>query len=290
MASIGAFMALSKSPTASRTSRCGRRAWGWVEQWLALDVTWIPPATDATARCYSQLASTINVTSNLVPDAMLAALASNTVRCCGRPTRTSRVSQACNGSTRWQVARPRCGRAVRVGRDAALHGRAHTRVGRLGGADHLPTVGSLVADRSAHRHRLSPASPACHRVHATRRVFASSGDFRRDRGRDPTRRSATTRSVGTSTESGTTLPGARRPRRLIGRRDPRDRTWASTSGARTLGASMFGAWVPTRRILRCARSAPTMWPPAAGHESDDRVAGGAAEIDLRRIAAESTIW
>ena len=43
--------------------------------WLEAAPTWIPPATEATARVYGDLASRLSITGNLVPDAMLAALA-----------------------------------------------------------------------------------------------------------------------------------------------------------------------------------------------------------------------
>lgn len=72
---IGAYLRIATNPRASTDPMTGDEAWGWVEQWLALDITWIPPATDATARSYSELVSKMNITSSLVPDAMLAALA-----------------------------------------------------------------------------------------------------------------------------------------------------------------------------------------------------------------------
>ena len=72
---IGAFVRVATNPRASLHPMTGHEAWGWIEQWLALDVTWIPPATEATARAYADLVGDLNVTANLVPDAMLAALA-----------------------------------------------------------------------------------------------------------------------------------------------------------------------------------------------------------------------
>jgi uncharacterized protein len=72
---IGAFVRIATNPRASANPMTGEEAWGWVEQWLALDVTWIPPATEATARAYGDLARQLSITVNLVPDAMLAALA-----------------------------------------------------------------------------------------------------------------------------------------------------------------------------------------------------------------------
>ncbi len=72
---IGAFVRVATNPRASLDPMSSQEAWGWVEQWLGLDVTWIPPATEATARAYGDLVRDLNVTGNLVPDAMLAALA-----------------------------------------------------------------------------------------------------------------------------------------------------------------------------------------------------------------------
>ncbi len=53
----------------------GADAWRFVEAWLEADPTWIPPATERTAAVYGELAGTQQPTGNLVPDAMLAALA-----------------------------------------------------------------------------------------------------------------------------------------------------------------------------------------------------------------------
>ena len=72
---IGAFVRISTNPRAYASPATGPEAWAWVEGWLARDVAWIPPATEATARVYGQLSSQLSVTGNLVPDAMLAALA-----------------------------------------------------------------------------------------------------------------------------------------------------------------------------------------------------------------------
>lgn len=43
--------------------------------WLAADTTWIPPATERTANILAELVVGAGVTGNLVPDAQLAALA-----------------------------------------------------------------------------------------------------------------------------------------------------------------------------------------------------------------------
>jgi toxin-antitoxin system PIN domain toxin len=72
---IGAFVRISSNPRAFAQPLTGAEAWGYVQQWLARSVTWIPPATELTAAVYGRLASQVNITANLVPDAMLAALA-----------------------------------------------------------------------------------------------------------------------------------------------------------------------------------------------------------------------
>lgn len=72
---IGAFVRVSTNPRAFAQPLTGAEAWGYVDQWLARSVTWIPPATESTAAVYGNLASQLNITGNLVPDAMLAALA-----------------------------------------------------------------------------------------------------------------------------------------------------------------------------------------------------------------------
>lgn len=72
---IGAFVRISTNPRAFAQPLTGVEAWGYVEQWLARKVTWIPPATELTAAVYGRLAAQVNITANLVPDGMLAALA-----------------------------------------------------------------------------------------------------------------------------------------------------------------------------------------------------------------------
>ena len=68
-------MRISSNPRVYTSPATGPEAWAWVQGWLTREVTWIPPATEATARVYGQLTSQVPVTGNLVPDAMLAALA-----------------------------------------------------------------------------------------------------------------------------------------------------------------------------------------------------------------------
>ena len=72
---IGAFVRISTNPRAFAQPLSGAEAWGFVEQWLARRVTWVPPAPELTAAVYGRLAAEVNITGNLVPDAMLAALA-----------------------------------------------------------------------------------------------------------------------------------------------------------------------------------------------------------------------
>lgn len=72
---IGAFVRISTNPRAFAQPLTGAEAWDYVKQWLGRTVTWIPPATERTAAVYGTLATQLNITANLVPDAMLAALA-----------------------------------------------------------------------------------------------------------------------------------------------------------------------------------------------------------------------
>lgn len=72
---IGAFVRICTNPRVYSQPMSGTDAWDCVERWLERDVVWIPPAGHSTARAYRELATAIPITSNLVPDAMLAALA-----------------------------------------------------------------------------------------------------------------------------------------------------------------------------------------------------------------------
>jgi toxin-antitoxin system PIN domain toxin len=72
---IGAFLRIVTHPRVTENPLSGPAAWGYVAQWLAVPVVWIPPATEATARVYERLCDEIEITGNLVPDAQLAALA-----------------------------------------------------------------------------------------------------------------------------------------------------------------------------------------------------------------------
>jgi len=73
--SIGAFLRIITHPRVTTNPLTGAEAWRFVVAWLDADPTWIPPATERTAAVYGELAGARQVTGNLVPDAMLAALA-----------------------------------------------------------------------------------------------------------------------------------------------------------------------------------------------------------------------
>jgi toxin-antitoxin system PIN domain toxin len=72
---IGAFLRIVTHPRVANNPLSAAEAWGYVAEWLAAPVVWIPPATDATARVYAKLCAQVEITANLVPDAQLAALA-----------------------------------------------------------------------------------------------------------------------------------------------------------------------------------------------------------------------
>lgn len=73
--SIGAFLRIVTHPRVTTNPLTGGQAWSFVEAWLDADPSWIPPATERTAAVYGELAGAVGMTGNLVPDAMLAALA-----------------------------------------------------------------------------------------------------------------------------------------------------------------------------------------------------------------------
>ena len=72
---IGAFLRISTHPRLSESPLSVPQAWGFVEEWLAQDTAWIPPATQHTARILGELLVRSQVGANLIPDAQLAALA-----------------------------------------------------------------------------------------------------------------------------------------------------------------------------------------------------------------------
>ena len=73
--SIGAFVRIGTSPRVYDSPMSAEQAWGCVRAWLDAEPTWIPPATESTAAILGELVTGHRITANLVPDAMLAALA-----------------------------------------------------------------------------------------------------------------------------------------------------------------------------------------------------------------------
>lgn len=74
-ASLGAFVRISTHPRASAHPLKPAEAWGVVERWLAAPPTWVPEPGPRYARILGDLVVRHGATGNLVPDAMLAALA-----------------------------------------------------------------------------------------------------------------------------------------------------------------------------------------------------------------------
>ncbi|MGI8756191.1 MAG: TA system VapC family ribonuclease toxin [Acidimicrobiales bacterium] len=72
---IGAFLRISTHPRIMTEPLTAERAWAFVHRWLEAEPTWIPPTGERTARVLGTLLTDHQVTANLVPDAMLAALA-----------------------------------------------------------------------------------------------------------------------------------------------------------------------------------------------------------------------
>lgn len=72
---LGAFCRIATHPRVATRPLNAERAHDVVVAWLDAPAAWVPPATERTARLYTQLARRHHVTGNLVPDAQLAALA-----------------------------------------------------------------------------------------------------------------------------------------------------------------------------------------------------------------------
>ena len=73
--SIGAFLRISTHPRISRNPLSPTLAWEFVSDWLAARTVWVPPASANTAVILGELIAESQVTSKLMQDAQLAALA-----------------------------------------------------------------------------------------------------------------------------------------------------------------------------------------------------------------------
>lgn len=72
---LGAFLRIATHPRVTARPLTADDAQSHVDDWLAAEPVWVPPATERTATVYGQLARRHHVTGNLVSDALLAALA-----------------------------------------------------------------------------------------------------------------------------------------------------------------------------------------------------------------------
>jgi toxin-antitoxin system PIN domain toxin len=73
--SLGAFLRISTHPRAFPRPLASATAWERVNDWLSAPATWIPQPGPEHGRILGELFSKHDVHGNLVPDAMLAALA-----------------------------------------------------------------------------------------------------------------------------------------------------------------------------------------------------------------------
>lgn len=73
--SLGAFLRITSHPRIISEPLSAEEAWDRVEVWLSAEAAWVPPATERTAGILGRLMTAHGITGNLVPDAMLAALA-----------------------------------------------------------------------------------------------------------------------------------------------------------------------------------------------------------------------
>jgi toxin-antitoxin system PIN domain toxin len=73
--SIGAFLRIATHPRAFPHPLAPSTAWERVRDWLAAPVAWVPTPGPEHARILGELIASHEAAGNLVPDAMLAALA-----------------------------------------------------------------------------------------------------------------------------------------------------------------------------------------------------------------------
>ena len=73
--SVLAFVRLASNPLVVRNPVAVTIAWAQVVDWLACDVVWVPTPTERHAAVLGALCAQPGMTSRLVPDAHLAALA-----------------------------------------------------------------------------------------------------------------------------------------------------------------------------------------------------------------------
>ena len=74
-ASLLAFLRIRTHPRAYLRPLSGEAAWARVDDWLGAPAAWIAPPTEAHADVLGELVTRYRLTSDLIPDAHLAALA-----------------------------------------------------------------------------------------------------------------------------------------------------------------------------------------------------------------------
>jgi toxin-antitoxin system PIN domain toxin len=72
---LAAFLRIATHPRAFQRPLSAATAWERVTDWLSAPVAWIPSPGQEHARILGELVTTYDVRGNLVPDALLAALA-----------------------------------------------------------------------------------------------------------------------------------------------------------------------------------------------------------------------
>ena len=73
--SLTAFLRITTHPRATTQPLGPAEAWRFVQDWLAVDLVWVPVATARHADVLAGLLGRYRISGNLVPDAHLAALA-----------------------------------------------------------------------------------------------------------------------------------------------------------------------------------------------------------------------
>ncbi|MEI6375534.1 MAG: TA system VapC family ribonuclease toxin [Actinomycetes bacterium] len=73
--SIGAFLRITTHPRVVPNPLTSTEAWQFIGDWISAAPVWVPPITPSTLKVLGELMTAPGATGNLVPDAMLAAIA-----------------------------------------------------------------------------------------------------------------------------------------------------------------------------------------------------------------------
>jgi hypothetical protein len=97
--SLTAFLRITTHPRATTHPLRPADAWRFVREWLAVDLVWVPVATERHSDVLAGLLDRYRIAGNLIPDAHLAALAiEHGLEICSADTDFTRFSEVSWGN------------------------------------------------------------------------------------------------------------------------------------------------------------------------------------------------